>query len=304
MNNGKVNWQGSFVAVITPFHENGDIDERAFCANLSFLVDEGADGVVVSGCTGEAWALTPDERLRLFRLAVDTVGTRATVLAGTGGIGTQAVIDLSIAAKDAGVAGVMVLPPYYAMPGHREIIAHFSAISRAVTYPILLYNIPRRTGVNLTPDILDELANLEWTVAVKESSGDFVQVEETVLRVGDRLNVFTGHSAARGVPSLVMGAKGLVSSLESQIMGREALEMYDLVKRGDLDRARHAQMRTLELDHSLRSIGTFPANLKAAINMLGRRAGVTRPPILPLDAQDEAKVRVVLERMRLMPATV
>ncbi len=304
MNNGKVGWQGNFVAVITPFDERGEIDEPAFCANLAFLVEGGAHGVVVSGCTGEAWALTAEERLRLFRLAVDAVGQRATVIAGTGGISTQAVIDLSLAAKDVGVAGVMVLPPYYAMPGRREIIGHYDAISRAVKHPILLYNIPRRVGVNLTPDLLDELAALDWTVAVKESSGDFIQLVETVARVGARLNVFTGHSATRGVPSIVMGAKGLVSSLESQIMGRDAIEMYDLVKRGDLGRARDAQMRTLDLDQSLRSIGTFPANLKAAMNMIGRRAGTTRAPILPLSEEDAAKVRVVLERMRLIPVAV
>ena len=155
MNNGKVDWQGSFVAVVTPFTERGAIDERAFCDNVRRMVDEGVDGVVVSGCTGESWSLAPDERVLLCRLALDTVGRRVPVIAGTGGVPTPAVVELSHRAKDAGVAGVMILPPYYAMPGPREVVEHYRAISDAVEHPILLYNIPRRTGINLTTELLD-----------------------------------------------------------------------------------------------------------------------------------------------------
>ena len=131
----------------------------------------------------------------------------------------------------------MVLPPYYAMPSRREVVAHYAAISDAVRAPILLYNIPRRTGVNLTPEVLEEIVEIEWVVAIKESSNDFIQLEATIHTVGDRINVFAGHSAERGVPGVLMGAKGFVSSLESQIMGREAIEMYDLLQRGEIGRA-------------------------------------------------------------------
>jgi 4-hydroxy-tetrahydrodipicolinate synthase len=304
MNNGKVTWEGSFVAVITPFSEHGGVDKAAFCDNLTFLVNNGVDGVVVSGCTGESWALSPDEKVALFKLAVDTVGHRVPVIGGTGGIPTQAVIDLSLRAKDVGVAGVMILSPYYAMPGRREVVAHFSAISDAVRHPILLYNIPKRVGFNMTPEVLEELVEIDWVVAIKESSGDFIQVESTINTVGDRIAVFTGHSAERGVPALLMGAKGFVSSLESQIMGREAIEMFQLVRRGELSRARATQLRTLALDQAMRSVGTFPANLKAAMNLLGRRAGYPRRPLLPLTSAEIDRVRGVLERMRLLPAVV
>lgn len=297
MNAGKVDWKGSFVAVVSPFTESGAIDAGAFKDNIAFLIGEGADGIVVSGCTGESWALSGDERIELFRLAVDAAGGRVPVVAGTGGIATQGVIDLSLRAKEVGVSGVMVLPPYYAMPGRAEVVAHFAAVSRAVQTPILLYNIPRRTGINLTPDILREIVEQEWVVAIKESSNDFIQLEATIHEVGDRINVFAGHSAERGVPAVLMGAKGFVSSMESQIIGREAVQMYDRVQEGALDAARRTQLRTLALDQAMRQVGTFPANLKAAMNLLGRRGGYPRPPLLPLGKDAVARVGQVLDEL-------
>lgn len=304
MNNGKVDWQGSYVAVITPFLESGEIDEPAFRENIEFLLAEGAHGIVVSGCTGESWALTPDERLRLFHLAVETVGGRGPVIAGTGGVPTGSVIHLSEAAKAAGAAGVMILPPYYCMAGAREVREHYRAISDAVRHPILLYNIPRRTGFNMTPEFLDELVGIEWIVAIKESSNDFIQTEATIRVVGERIQVFTGHSAERAVPALIMGAKGYVSSMESQIMGREAVEMFDLVRSGRLDEARRVQHRTLALDQEMRKAGTFPANLKTGMNLLGRRGGFPRRPLLPLSPADTEQVRQVLARLQIAPVAV
>jgi 4-hydroxy-tetrahydrodipicolinate synthase len=299
MNDGKVDWQGSYAAVITPFTKTGALDRAGFAANIRFLLDGGVHGIVVSGCTGESWALSPDERIELFELALETVGGRVPVIGGTGGVSTEAVIALSKRAKEVGTAGVMVLPPYYAMPGRREVAAHYAAISAAVEHPILLYNIPRRTGINLTPDVLQELVEIEWIVAIKESSNDFIQLESTIATVGHRINVFAGHSAERGVPGVLMGAKGFVSSMESQVMGREAIEMYDLLQRGDLARARATQLKTLALDEAMRKIGTFPANLKAAMTLLGRPAGDPRAPLLPLAPADIERVRGVLDSLQI-----
>jgi 4-hydroxy-tetrahydrodipicolinate synthase len=304
MNNGKVDWHGSYVAVVTPFLESAEIDEPAFRENIDFLLDQGADGIVVSGCTGESWSLSADERLSLFRIAVETVRGRAPVIAGTGSVPTQAVIDLSVAAKAAGVAGIMVLPPYYCMAGPREVMEHYRAVSDQVKHPILLYNIPRRTGFNLTPEFLVDLVKVEWIAAIKESSNDFIQTESTIQAVGDQIRVFTGHSAERAVPALLMGAKGYVSSMESQIMGREAVEMYDLVEAGQLDEARRVQHRTLLLDQRMRQAGTFPANLKAGMNLLGRRGGVPRRPLLPLTPDETARVKAVLESLDIASVAV
>ena len=299
MNNGKVQWEGNFVAVVTPFGKSGKIDEAAFQQNIALLLDEGAAGIIVSGCTGEAWALSPEERLRLFRLGVDTADGAVPVVAGTGGISTSDVIELSARAREVGCQGIMVLPPYYCRPGSVEVVAHYRGISDAVGIPILLYNIPKRTGVDLTPDLLEELVQLEYVVAIKESSDSFIRVETLVNLFGGDIQVFTGHSAERGVAAIVMGAKGWVSSLESQIMGREAVQMYDMVKNGDIEGAKRVQLRTLALDHGARGIGTFPANLKAAMNVLGRPGGYPRPPLLPLTDDQIAEVTSLLERLEI-----
>jgi dihydrodipicolinate synthase/N-acetylneuraminate lyase len=205
-------------------------------------------------------------------------------------------------AKEIGTDGVMILPPYYCMAKRREVIEHYSAVSEGARHPILLYNIPRRTGINLTPEIVEELAQLEWVVAIKESSNDFVQTEETIYRLSEQIIVFTGHSAERGVPAALMGAKGYVSSMESQVMGREAIEMFDLVQRGDVSRARTIQLRTLELDQRMRRIGTFPANVKSAMNLLGRTGGYPRRPLLPLTPSEIEDVRGILESLRVNSA--
>ena len=303
MNNDRVEWKGSIIAAVTPFMADGTLDERTFCDNLSLLTSEGAHGFVVSGCTGESWAMTAAERARLFKLAVDTVKGRVPIIAGTGTISTQAVIDLSLEAKRAGADGVMVLPPYYCMVGRREIVEHYRAISQAIQHPILVYNVPRRTGFNLTPDVLEELAEIEWVVAVKESSNDFIQTEATIRRLRGRIRVLTGHSAERGVPAVLMGADGYVSSTESQVIGREAIAMYDLAVRGDVAKAQEQQMRALALEELLKPIGTFPANLKTAMNLLGRPGGQPRKPLLPLTPSQVVQVQEVIETLKL-PAAV
>jgi 4-hydroxy-tetrahydrodipicolinate synthase len=223
------------------------------------------------------------------------------VIAGTGGVSTDGVVELSRRAREVGTAGIMVLPPYYCMAGRREVTAHYQAVSERVQHPILLYNIPRRTGFNLTPEILEEIVEIEWVVAIKESSNDFIQTEATIHSVGDRINVFTGHSAERGVPAVLMGAKGYVSSMESQVLGAEAIQMYDRVKEGKLEEARRTQLRTLALDSAMRRVGTFPANLKTAMQLLGRPAGGPRLPLLPLTPGEVEQVRQVLATLEISP---
>lgn len=305
MNNGKVDWRGSFCAVVTPFEADGEIDGSAFCANVDRLIGEGVDGLVVAGCTGESWSLDPKERLRLFKLAVDTAAGRVPVIGGTSGIDARAVAAQSRAAREeAGCSGAMILPPYYAVPNPREILAHYEHVSREARTPILLYNIPKRTGINMSMELLDRLADLEWIVAMKQSSNDFVELEQTVAAVGERINVMAGHSAERGVAAILMGCAGFVSSMESQVMGAEAISMARLAGAGDLEAARRVQMRTLKLDKAMRQVGTFPANLKCAMNVLGRGGGHARRPLLDLDDAETARVRDILDGLGLMPVRV
>lgn len=299
MNNGKVDWHGNVVAVATPFHPDGSMDAVKFKANIARLLDEGAHGIAVCGCTGEAWSLEPEERLQLFRWAREAMGPKVPLIGGTSAIRTDRTVALSRAAMEAGCDGVLLMPPYYAVIGEREIQAHFETISREVAAPIFLYNMPKRTGINMSPAFLSALSDIEWIVALKQSSNDFNELEATLDACGDRISVFAGHSAERGFAAVVMGCPGFVSSMEAQVMGREAIALYDLAKAAKVEEGRRVQQRCIALDKAMRKVGTFPANMKAAMNLLGRDGGYCRAPLLDLDEAETARVAAILDGLGL-----
>ena len=300
MNDGKVDWTGNFPAVITPFTNGGDIDEAMFLENIELLVSEGADGVIVSGSNGESWALEPDERLRLFGIAADLMKGRVPVIAGTGGIITCRVAELTIAAKEAGADGAMIMPPYYAMVNRKEVVAHYKAVSDAARLPIMLYNTPAATGVNLTADLCAELADIDYVVAVKQSVPDFVAFADTVDAVGDRIRVFTGSSGKRGLAAVAVGCVGFVSSEDPHVMGEEGIALWRLSASGEIDEARRLQARILKMKNALGPIGTAPAAMKTAMNILGRPGGHVRRPLLDLDVAETERVRGVLGELGLL----
>ena len=300
MNDGKVDWHGNIVAVATPFTRDGEIDAGKFRENIELLLSEGADGIAVCGCTGEAWSLKPEERLQLFRHAREAAGKDTPVVGGTTAIVPSDAVALSKAAKEAGCDGVLVMPPYYAVIGKREIQDYFKTISDEAQVPILLYNMPKRTGINMSPEFIAELAELEWIVALKQSSNDFHELEATLSACGDRISILAGHSAERGFAAVMLGCPGFVSSLEAQIMGREAIGLYALAKAGNVEEGRRVQQRTIALDRAMRKIGTFPANMKAAMNLLGRPGGFCRKPLLDLDDTETARVGEILAGLDLV----
>ena len=184
MNDGKVAWTGNFPAVITPFTAAGEIDEKKFLENIEILVADGVDGIIVSGSNGESWALEPDERLRLFAIAAQLIKGRVPVLGGTGGIITKRVAELTLAAKEAGCDGAMIMPPYYAMVNRKEVAQHYRTISETAKLPILLYNSPAATGVELNADFCVELAEIDYVVAIKQSVPRLRRIREHGRRRG------------------------------------------------------------------------------------------------------------------------
>ena len=304
MNNGKVDWHGNIVAVATPFKRDGSIDESKFKANIELLLSEGAHGIAVCGCTGEAWALEGPERLQLFRLAREAAGPGVPIIGGTSGIMIDKVCELSTAAVEAGCDGVLVMPPYYAVIGERELHAHFKDLSDKAGVPIFLYNMPKRTGINMSPEFISRLCDLEWIVALKQSSNDFNELEATLDACGGKISVFAGHSAERGFAAVVLGCVGFVSSLEAQVMGREAIALYDLARAGKVDEGRRVQQRCVTLDKEMRKVGTFPSNMKGAMNLLGRPGGFCRRPLLDLDTNELARVEAILAGLGLIDRKV
>jgi 4-hydroxy-tetrahydrodipicolinate synthase len=299
MNNGKVSWRGNFPAVVTPFTKDGEIDEAKFAENLEILLSEGIHGAVVSGSNGESWALKGPERLRLFSLAKQVIGDRATVIGGTGSIPTGDVVALTNAARETGVDGVLIMPPYYCGASRREVVEHFLMISDEAHMPILVYNSPKATGVDIVADFASELADIEWVVGIKQSTLDFTVFEQTVAACGDRMAVFTGHSAKRGLAAVLAGAAGFVSSLDPHVLGREGISLFELSSDGDYEQARKVQMRTLALDRGLGGITSGPSVMKAAMNLLGRPGGYPRRPLLEASDAEKQKIRRVLDELGL-----
>lgn len=297
-----VDWKGCFTAVVTPFKENGDLDKEAFCQNIELLIKEGLDGVVVAGCTGESWLLTNDEKRELFQLSVDLAKTKIPVIAGTGGITAEETIYLSLTAKKIGLDGIMVLPPPMLHLSEREHFVFFKSVSDSVDIPILVYNNPYRQAVDLLPEFISKIADLDNIVAVKESSKDFARVAEVIRVAGDRLRVFAGHSSMQGVPAVLMGASGWVGSMDTQLLGQEAMDMYDLLEKGDIEKAKKIQYRCIALEQGMKGkkIGTFPAGLKFAMNLRGRPGGYPRKPILPLTDEEKKSVENLLRQHNLL----
>lgn len=299
MDNGKVNWRGSFPACVTPFTKSGEIDEPKFVENIELAIQEGAGGLVISGHSGESWALSPEEKVHLFKKAVQVAKKRVPVVAGTGDICTGLVVDLSQQAKKVGCEGVMVMPPYYAGIARNAVVAHYKAISDEAKIPIMVYNHPPSTGIDLNTSYLEELVKIEYIVATKESTADMIQMATMLDTVGDKMRIFAGHSARIGMSAVLLGSPGFVGSMEPQIMGREGYDLFRLSSERKIDEARKIQMRTLKCSVRIGAIGSFPANLKAAMNMLGRPGGFCRKPVLELTTEETEQVRAVLDSLGL-----
>jgi len=295
-------WKGCFCAIVTPFKQNGEIDRELFCGNIELLIDEGIDGIIVSECTGESWSLLDEEKKELFELSVKQAKKRIVVVGGTGEINTQHTIKISKYAKDAGMDGIMVLPPARIIPNEREITTFYQDLSNAVNIPILVYNVPRRQCVDIGPKLLSKLAEIKNVYGVKESSSYYNRVLRDIRICGDKLRIFTGHSAVRGVPSILMGAVGWISSIETQIMGKEAISMFNLIGKGKIEEAKRIQYRCMELDEGLfeGKVGTFPSFLKYAMNLVNRPGGYPRKPILSLTDEQKKRVESLLKKLNLL----
>ncbi len=269
-------------AVTTPFQADGGIDEKSFQLNIHRLLESGATGVVAGGCTGEFWALTHEERKRLFSLAREAVGDAGTVIVGTGAVTVDEALALTREAEETGCDGALILPPYFVQLTDDEIFAHYAAVSDAVGIPILLYNIPGNAVNALTPPLVSRLAELERVVAIKESSGDWNNYYATFLEVHQRLRVFCGPSSIYGVPAVQLGADGVIDCFPN--MWLDALDLYYFPHRGDLESAGQLQALGRKLTDLCTTGGrTLYPSTKAAMDMLGLPGGGhVRAPLRPL----------------------
>jgi len=286
-------------AAVTPFDERGAVDVDKFREICRFLVDNGSDGVVVAGTTGESPTLTDEERLSLFAAAVDEVGGRATVVAGTGTYSTAHSVHLTGEAHKVGVDAFLVVTPYYNKPPQRGIVEHFKAVAQASDKPIVVYNIPARVVINIEPETIAELAEIPNVRAVKQANDDLSQAKR-IVELG--LDLYAGDDNIIQ-PFLELGGIGGIC-VHTHVVGPRVKEQVRLGRSGDLDGAR-AIDRELDAAYDLLKVVGNPIAIKCALNLLGHDVGGHRLPLVdPTDDEREA-VRGCLERLKLLaPAPV
>ena len=276
-------------AIVTPFHADGSVDLDSFRRLSSHLVDNGSDGIVVAGTTGEAPTLSDDEKLELFAAAVDAVGGRATVIANTGTYDTAHSAHLTERANDLGVHAFLAVTPYYNKPPQQGIVRHFQEIAAATDKPIVAYNIPSRTIVNIEPATITELAEIDNLAAVKQAHGDLGEARH-IVDVG--LDLYSGDDPVT-LEFLGLGAVGVVS-VTGHLWGLQIKEMIRRHRAGDAEGARAAH-EAMQPSYDLLKIQTNPIPIKAAANLLGHDVGGYRLPMVDPTEGELAQVRACLE---------
>jgi 4-hydroxy-tetrahydrodipicolinate synthase len=277
-------------AIVTPFREDGSIDFDAFRRLCGHLVENGSDGLVVAGTTGESPTLTDAEKLDLFAAAVDTVGERATIVAGTGSNDTAHSVHLTREAHELGVDGFLVVTPYYNKPPPRGIVGHFAAIADATDLPILVYNIPQRVVVNIEPETIAELARIPNVRAVKQATTDPEQAR-CIVELG--LTLYAGNDDLI-LPFLEVGGAGGVCVF-THLVGPQVKEMIGRFKGGDRDGA-YAIGKELEPVLEALAVSVNPIPVKAALNLLGHEVGGLRLPLVEATDGERAAIKTGLER--------
>ena len=290
-------WTGPFAAVVTPFDEKGAILTDNFQTLVSSFIEDGARGIIIAGHNGECWNLDPQELQLLVRLAVKAAAGRVPVLCGTEAITVEEILKMTESVAQAGAEGIMVEPPYVVTTSTEvEIVNRFEEIATRSSIPILLYNNPRRTQINIDVSILQKLAQHENIVALKESTRDFSELTMKIQLVGKDINIFVGPSPLI-LPGLLIGAKGFISSGPMELLRSDGYRLYELAIAGNVEEALELHFKVTSLYKALFGLGTWPAALKASLNLLGRPAGIPRLPVLPLDHNETERLNVVLREI-------
>jgi 4-hydroxy-tetrahydrodipicolinate synthase len=284
-------------AIVTPFDKDGRVDFDKFRDLALYLVDNGSDGIVVCGTTGESPTLSDDEKLELWRVAVDTLGGRATVVAGTGTYDTAHSIHLTEEASEIGVDGLLVVAPYYNKPPQRGIVEHFKAIAGSSDHPIIVYNIPSRVVINIEPQTIEQLAEIPTVRAVKQASDD---IEQARRIPGFGLDLYAGDDYLI-FPFLEIGGTGGVC-VHTHVAGPQVKEMVRAYRDGDRARAKEIDGE-LAPAYELLKVQSNPIAIKAALNLLGHRVGGLRLPLVSADEVETERIRDCLERLGVLAAT-
>jgi len=291
--------RGNVPAVVTPFDRQGELDREALERLLRWHLEQGADALCLAGDNGEAWALRPDERRRMVETAVEVAGGRVPVIMGASATTARQTIALAEVAAEAGADALMIGPQAYVLKAStKELVRRMEAVHAAVPLPVVLYNSPRRTGISLTLESLGALADAVPVVGLKEATRDFFYLTHVIRAFQPRFCVFVGP-APYIIPGLALGAGGFISS-GPELFGPAASRVLELAREAPSEELRRLHFGFTRLYETLMGTGTWPAALKAALDLIGLPAGLPREPVLPLESEDLARLEHVMSELGLL----
>ncbi len=289
---------GSGVAVVTPFHENGEVNYEKFGELLEFQIQNGTDAIIVCGTTGEPSTLTHEEHLDVIKYCVEKVAGRIPVIAGTGSNCTNTAVYLSQEAEKYGADGLLLVTPYYNKATQGGLYEHFKMIADSVKIPIILYNVPGRTGCNIMPETVVRLCKeVENIVGVKEASGNISQIAKLQALAGGSVDLYSGNDD-QIVPILSLGGKGVISVL-ANIAPKQTHDICAKYFEGDTEGSREEQLKTLELYGAL-FCEVNPIPVKKALNLMGMGAGVLRRPLSEMEPENAARLEKAMKNYGLL----
>lgn len=290
---------GAGTAIVTPFKANGEVDYDTFAKNIEFQIENKIDAIIVCGTTGEASTLTHEEHLEVIRYCVKCVNGRVPVVAGTGSNCTETAIYLSQEAEKAGVDGILVVTPYYNKATQKGLYEHFKMVADSVKVPVILYNIPGRTGgVNILPETVVRLCTeVENIVGVKDATGNISQVAKLMSIAGDKVDLYSGNDD-QIVPLLSLGGKGVISVL-SNIAPEETHDICARFFEGDVEGSRKLQLELLSLINTL-FIEVNPIPVKKALELMGMMGGTLRRPLTEMEEDNAAKLEKEMKAVGIL----
>ncbi|GBE36690.1 4-hydroxy-tetrahydrodipicolinate synthase [bacterium BMS3Bbin07] len=282
--------KGSIVALVTPFSDGG-VDEKALSELIEWHISEGTNGIVPCGTTGESATLTYEEHYRVIKSTIEAVNKRVPVIAGTGANSTEETITMTQEARKLGADAALLVAPYYNKPTQEGLYRHYRAVAEAVDLPLVLYNVPGRTAVNILPQTVERLAEIENIAAIKEASGDMKQVSEVMRRCGDRITVLSGDDFTT-FPLLALGGRGVIS-VTANVMPGMVSRMCASYEKGLYDDARKLHFKLEPLNAAM-FLETNPIPVKTALSMMGRIAGELRLPLCEISEANKKSLRETL----------
>jgi len=290
-------FKGSIVAIVTPFDAEGNFDEEAFRQLIEFQIENGTDGIVPCGSTGEAATLDHQGHTEVIRACVAQVNKRVPILAGTGSNSTSEAVELTKAAKEAGADGALLITPYYNKPSQEGLYQHFKTVAEQVALPQVLYNVPGRTGINLSVDTTVRLAEVPNIVGLKDASGGVNQASEILARTGEKFAILSGDDGLT-LPFMAIGAKGVIS-VTANIMPAAIKNLITAIAEGRWDNARRQHLQLLDI-HNAMFIESNPTPVKAALELMGKCSARVRLPLVTMQPQSVEQLTTVMARHGLI----